>query len=162
MQSEHRLPRACRARAPRFLPDEEEIAPQVVCPRPRPRPILRRPVPAPEVSSHDPGIQLAENDMAAPQPGCSREHAEGEIVLTERAEQAATLEAIPSQSKACSVPKQNSTSTRGTRLQSGGTGGGPPWSVLSREPSIGPAGSKNVAESELPVRRSRRLAKKGI
>jgi len=167
IQSERRLPRACRARAPRFLPDdddEEEIAPQVVRPRPKPRPILRRPVPAPEVSSaHDPGIQLAENDMAAaPQPGCSGEHAGGEIVLTASAEQAAALQAIPPQSKACSVPKKNSTSTRGTRLKSGGTGGGPPRSVLSREPSIGPTGSENVAESELPVRRSRRLAENGI
>ena len=167
IQSERRLPRACRARAPRFLPDdddEEEIAPQVVRPRPKPRPILRRPVAAPEVSSaHDPGIQLAENDMAAaPQPGCSGEHAGGEIVLTASAEQAAALQAIPPQSKACSVPKKNSTSTRGTRLKSGGTGGGPPRSVLSREPSIGPTGSENVAESELPVRRSRRLAENGI
>ncbi len=167
IQSKHRLPRACRARAPRFLPnddDEEEIALQVVCPRPRPRPILRKPVPAHEVSSaHDPGIQLAENDMAAaPQPGCSGEHAGGEIVLTKSAEQAATLQAIPPQSKACSVPKKNSTSTRGTRLRFGGTGGGPPQSVLSREPSIGPTDSENVAESELPVRCSRRLAEKGI
>jgi len=80
-------------------------------------------------------------------------------VLTESAEQAATLQP---QSKACSVLKKNSISTCGTRLQSGGTGGGPPQSVLSREPSIGPTGSENVAESKLLVRCSRRLAEKSI
>jgi hypothetical protein len=40
-QPEHRLPRACRASAPRLLADEDEeedVAPQVVCPQPKPRP----------------------------------------------------------------------------------------------------------------------------
>jgi hypothetical protein len=41
-QPEHRLPRACQARAPRFFAnddEEEDVVPEVVCPRPKPRPI---------------------------------------------------------------------------------------------------------------------------
>jgi DDE superfamily endonuclease len=72
--SKDRVQRACRARAPRFFPDddEEEIVPLVVRPRPRPRPRFRQVAeseqgPVPGVSSaHDTGIQLAEDVGMAP------------------------------------------------------------------------------------------------
>ena len=65
-QPENRLPRACRARAPRFLVSEDEdanVTPQVIRPRPKPRPIRKQHVPAPQtvLSAHNSSIQLPED-----------------------------------------------------------------------------------------------------
>jgi hypothetical protein len=65
-QPKHRLPRACWARAPRFLPnddEEEDVAPEVVRPQPKPRPIRKQQVSAPQAPSlaHDTNIESPED-----------------------------------------------------------------------------------------------------
>lgn len=42
-QPEGRLPRACRARAPRFFPDNDDVVAPIIRLRPRPRPIPSSP-----------------------------------------------------------------------------------------------------------------------
>jgi hypothetical protein len=162
-QPEHRLPRACRARAPRFFAnddEEEDVVPEVVRPRPKPRPIRKQQVPAPQAPSfnHDTNIQLPE-DTGTPQE-CET-HVGGEIALVGTEEQVAetlTHPDIPSQTLAS---KDRLAATQSGRTHSRDVEVYPSRSVLGGEPVVEPAGDENGAESGLPVRRSRRLATKG-
>ena len=113
-------------------------------------PALETPLPA-----HDTSIQLPEDATVAGSPPQEHEKVVGEVGTGELRAQALAHTATPSQTLAL---KDHSTATQSGRVQSGNAEAGPSTSVMGREPRFEPAEDENGAESELPVRRSRRLA----
>ena len=151
---------------PRFLASEDEdadVTPQVICPRPKPRPIRKQQAPAQQtpISAKITSIQSPEDvTVAGLLPQGHKKGAGKEITPVGTEELLAQVFATtgaPSQTLALN---NHPAASKNGRVQSGNAEAGPSTSVLDSEPGFELAEGENGTGSELPVRRSRRLATK--
>ena len=168
VQPERRLPRACRAKAPRFLAsdaEDEEDAPQITRPRPRPRPIPVRRVPAPEGNSSTSDMRIALSNNDTPSQTQSEHgdvHPGAETVLfgAERVTEIPTDTTIQPMSECRTTGIGGSHSTRSGRNGSKNAAG-PSTAVLRGEVSTALVAGENVITANgVQLRRSRRLMTK--
>jgi hypothetical protein len=161
-----RLLRACRKRAPRFLPegdDEEDEVPPIARPQPRPRPrrvilIVRPPVVPPSADTSNQALDDTTPSSQLPQEHCDLTT---RIAITSvgNAEEATTT-TLPSTSQPipCLAPKGDSTAAQDEAIQSDNTEVGSSRSILECEPSTQLGEGADVAAKGLLTRRSTRIA----
>jgi len=155
-------PCECRKQAPRFLPEddeEEDEAPPIVCPQPRPCQCTASLVAPPQVDTSN---QLP--DDAAPisqSPQGPKATTRAETILVETTEQVIAGPApvvAPPKPIPHLAPKEQSTVTQDETVQPKSAEAGPSRSVLDSESSIEPGESGNVDGKGLLTRCSTRLA----
>jgi hypothetical protein len=163
--------RECRARAPRFLPSdtEEDIPPQVIRPRPRPRPIHagQPPVEQQTTPPSDVGIPPPQ-EMATSPPQLDHHR----LPPGEKALSIGTTNEVPddlddtitrheSERPIANAGGSNAADpTDGDVVQSENDMAGPSMTFLGVKPSGGLMGGESVDIHGSQVRRSRRLAMK--
>jgi hypothetical protein len=114
------------------------------------------------LSSHDTATELPEDiGIGLLQVRCCEAYAGEEITLVGNAEEATVVSAhtaVIGQPEPHVALTEVPAAAQSRSIQSGDAGGDTSQLVSDREPSVKAADNKNIAESKLPMRRSKRLA----